>query len=113
GGWGCGTPESTVVTGATGATGVTGSTGATGVTGSTGSMGVTGSTGSTGATGALVASLAGTATLFGLTDWSGTTVSVNGTNLSTTTAADGTWSIPNTPTGVLTLKFSNGQYQAL
>ncbi len=56
------------------------------------------------------AALRGVAQLFGKSDHHGTLVTVLGTGLSTTTAADGSWAFENVPEGTYTVTFVNGAY---
>ncbi|MFC1616656.1 carboxypeptidase regulatory-like domain-containing protein [Candidatus Margulisiibacteriota bacterium] len=56
------------------------------------------------------ATISGTVTLEGETSHSGTTISVAGTSLSTTSAADGSYSIENVPEGDRTVEFSKTTY---
>src|SRR5262249_11540341 len=57
--------------------------------------------------------LSGLATLVGLDDSSGINVSLAGTSLSTTTASDGSFTLPNPPPGIYGLSFDRGPYHEL
>jgi Tol biopolymer transport system component len=56
------------------------------------------------------ATLRGQALLYRQSDHGGTLVTIEGTGLSTVTAADGTWEVDDVPEGTYALDFANGEY---